>query len=85
MAFSVALAMGVVTNVIQRYLDPQSPFSAQIVPSIPFMFMLVFLLYCAVRARPEVSGAGHRTPTINPFRRTPRSPSPAVLVAVGYP
>lgn len=58
MAVSVALAMGVVTNVIQRYLDPQSPFSAQIVPSIPFMFMLVFLLYYAVRGQAGDTTAG---------------------------
>lgn len=51
MAVGVALLMGVVTNVIQRYLDPESPFSAQIVPSIPFMFMLVFLLYYALRGQ----------------------------------
>ncbi|MFE9924552.1 ABC transporter permease [Streptomyces sp. NPDC005774] len=50
-AVTVALAMGVVTSVIQRYLDPQSALSAQIVPSIPFLFMLVFLLYYALRGQ----------------------------------
>lgn len=51
MAVTVALGMGVVTSLIQRYLDPQSAFSAQVVPSIPFMFMLVFLLYYALRGQ----------------------------------
>ena len=50
-AIGVALLMGVVTSVVQRYLDPQSPLSAQIVPSIPFAFMLVFVLYYALRGQ----------------------------------
>lgn len=50
-AVAVALSMGVVTTVIQRYLDPESPLSARIVPSIPFAFMLLFLLYHALRRR----------------------------------
>ncbi|MFQ6396254.1 ABC transporter permease subunit [Nocardia sp. KC 131] len=58
MAVGVALAMGVVTSVIQRYLDPQSPFAAQIVPSIPFVFMLAFLLYYALRGQAGDTTAG---------------------------
>lgn len=50
-AVGVALAMGVTTSVIQRYLDASSPLSAQIVPSIPFLFMLGALLYYAVRGQ----------------------------------
>ncbi|MGW1718581.1 ABC transporter permease [Streptomyces sp. NPDC002156] len=50
-AVGVALAMGVVTSVIQRYLDPESALSAQIVPSVPFLFMLAFLLAHALRGR----------------------------------
>ncbi|TDC72088.1 ABC transporter permease [Actinomadura sp. GC306] len=50
-AVLTALAMGVFTTVVQRYLDPESALSAQIVPSIPFGFMLVFLLYYALRGR----------------------------------
>ncbi|MFF5141603.1 branched-chain amino acid ABC transporter permease [Streptomyces sp. NPDC013157] len=57
-AVAVALAMGVVTSVIQRYLDPQSALSAQIVPSVPFLFMLVFLLAHAVRGRAGDAPAG---------------------------
>ncbi|WP_395111031.1 ABC transporter permease [Actinomadura sp. SCN-SB] len=48
-AVLAALAMGVVTTVVQRYLDPESALSAQVVPSIPFAFMLLFLLYYAAR------------------------------------
>ena len=51
LAVGVALLMGVVTTVIQRYLDPSDPLSAQIVPSIPFAFMLLFLLYYAARGQ----------------------------------
>lgn len=58
MAVAVALAMGIVTSVIQRYLDPQSPFSAQLVPSIPFVFMLIFLLYYALRGQAGDNTAG---------------------------
>ncbi|MFI6247375.1 ABC transporter permease [Streptomyces sp. NPDC051016] len=57
-AVAVALAMGVVTSVIQRWLDPQSALSAQIVPSVPFLFMLVFLLAHAVRGRAGDAPAG---------------------------
>jgi branched-chain amino acid transport system permease protein len=57
-AVAVALAMGVVTSVIQRYLDPQSALAAQIVPSVPFLFMLVFLLAHAVRGRAGDASAG---------------------------
>ncbi|KPI18903.1 ABC-type transporter, integral membrane subunit [Actinobacteria bacterium OK074] len=57
-AVGVALAMGVVTSVIQRYLDPQSALAAQIVPSVPFLFMLVFLLAHALRGRAADTPAG---------------------------
>ncbi|SEG88507.1 ABC-type branched-chain amino acid transport system, permease component [Thermomonospora echinospora] len=57
-AVAVALAMGVVTTVIQRYLDPESALSAQIVPSIPFAFMLLALLYHAWRRRAGEPPAG---------------------------
>lgn len=57
-AVAVALAMGVVTSVIQRYLDAESALSAQIVPSVPFLFMLVFLLAHALRGRAGDAPAG---------------------------
>jgi branched-chain amino acid transport system permease protein len=58
LAVGVALAMGVVTSVIQRYLDPQDPISSQIVPSIPFAFMLAALLYYALRGQAGDGSAG---------------------------
>ncbi|MCT9075616.1 ABC transporter permease [Streptomyces fulvoviolaceus] len=57
-AVAVALAMGVVTSVIQRYLDADSALSAQIVPSVPFLFMLVFLIAHALRGRAGDAPAG---------------------------
>ncbi|MFA1538174.1 branched-chain amino acid ABC transporter permease [Actinomadura monticuli] len=58
LAVLAALAMGVVTTVVQRYLDPESALSAQVVPSIPFGFMLLFLLYYALRGRAGDRPAG---------------------------
>ena len=40
--------MGVVTDVIQKYLPPNSPFTAAIIPSIPFVFIVVALIYYLV-------------------------------------
>ncbi|SHM64075.1 ABC transporter permease subunit [Cryptosporangium aurantiacum] len=57
-AVSVALLMGLVTTVIQKYLDPESPFTAAVVPSVPFAFMLVFLLYYAARGQAGDTTAG---------------------------
>ncbi|TQS47009.1 ABC transporter permease subunit [Cryptosporangium phraense] len=57
-AVVVALLMGVVTTVIQKYLDPQSEFTAAVVPSVPFAFMLVFLLYYAARGQAGDTTAG---------------------------
>ncbi len=57
-AVVVALAMGVVTDVIQKYLPPNSAFSADIIPSVPFAVMLLFLVVYALRAGPIVEHAG---------------------------
>ncbi|MFG1924463.1 ABC transporter permease [Cryptosporangium sp. NPDC048952] len=57
-AVGVALAMGLVTTVIQKYLDAESPFTAAVVPSVPFAFMLVFLLYYAARGQAGDTTAG---------------------------
>jgi branched-chain amino acid transport system permease protein len=48
-AVGVSLVMGVVTDVIQKYLPAGSTLTSDIVPSIPFGFILVFLLYYVVR------------------------------------
>ncbi|HVM65113.1 MAG TPA: ABC transporter permease [Acidimicrobiales bacterium] len=49
-AVAVSLAMGVVTDVIQKYLPPNSSFTAAIIPSIPFAFIVVFLVFYVARA-----------------------------------
>ena len=49
-AVTVALAMGVVTDVIQKYLPPNSSFTAAVIPSIPFAFILVFLIFHLIRS-----------------------------------
>jgi branched-chain amino acid transport system permease protein len=48
-AVGVSLAMGVGTDVIQKYLPANSELTNNIVPSIPFGFILLFLLYYVVR------------------------------------
>lgn len=45
----VSLAMGVVTDVIQKYLPPNSAFTADIIPSVPFAFMAVFMIVYVLR------------------------------------
>lgn len=59
-AVLVAFAMGLVTDVIQKYLPSNSSFTAAIIPSIPFAFMVVFLVYYLLRSGTvsEVSGVG---------------------------
>ena len=49
-AVGVTLAMGVVTDVIQKYLPANSSFTATIIPSIPFGFILVFLVVYLLRS-----------------------------------
>lgn len=48
-AVVVSLVMGVVTDVIQEYLPAGSALATNIVPSIPFGFILLFLLYYVVK------------------------------------
>ena len=57
-AIVVALAMGVATTVVQKYLDPASSLTAAVLPSVPFAFMLIFLLYYAIRGQAGDHTAG---------------------------
>ncbi len=57
-AVATAVVMGIATTVVQRFVDPQSALSAQLVPSIPFLFMLVALLYYAARGRAGDTATG---------------------------
>jgi branched-chain amino acid transport system permease protein len=45
-----SLAMGVVTDVIQKYLPPNSSFTAAIIPSIPFLFIVLALIFYLIRS-----------------------------------
>ncbi|MFZ0666075.1 MAG: ABC transporter permease [Acidimicrobiales bacterium] len=49
-AVAISIAMGVVTDVVQKYLPPASSFTAAIVPAIPFGFMLIFLFVYLLRS-----------------------------------
>ncbi len=49
-AVAVALLMGVVTDVIQKYLPANSSLTAAIIPSVPFAFILVFLIFYLIRS-----------------------------------
>jgi branched-chain amino acid transport system permease protein len=49
-AVAVSLAMGIVTDVIQEYLPANSSFTAAVIPSIPFGFILVFLIFYLLRS-----------------------------------
>jgi branched-chain amino acid transport system permease protein len=50
-AIGAALVMGVATSLVQKYLDPASSFTTAVIPSVPFAFMLLALLFYAVRGR----------------------------------
>jgi len=50
LAVAISLAMGVVTDVIQKYLPANSSFTAAIIPSIPFVFIVVALIFYLIRS-----------------------------------
>jgi branched-chain amino acid transport system permease protein len=47
---AVSLVMGVVTDVIQKYLPANSSFTAAIIPSIPFVFIVGALIFYLIRS-----------------------------------
>jgi branched-chain amino acid transport system permease protein len=57
-AVVISLAMGVVTDVIQKYLPANSSFTGAVIPSIPFVFIVVFLLFYLARSGSLNEGAG---------------------------
>jgi len=57
-AVVTALLMGVATNVVQKYLDASSSLTAAVIPSVPFAFMLLSLLYTAARGQAGETQAG---------------------------
>jgi branched-chain amino acid transport system permease protein len=73
---AVSLAMGVVTDVIQKYLPPNSSFTAAVVPSIPFAFILLFLVFYLVRSGTVREQAGVGGPLDHAIRPANDDPSP---------
>ncbi len=57
-AVAASLAMGVVTDVIQKYLPPNSSFTAAIIPSIPFAFIAVSLIVYTLISKTTDESAG---------------------------
>jgi branched-chain amino acid transport system permease protein len=60
LALATGLAMGIITSIVERYVSSTSPFSTAIVPSIPFGFIFLALLYMGIRrhGRVEEGAAG---------------------------
>ena len=50
-AVLVGLSMGVATSIAQYYLPSTSQITADVTPSIPFVFIVVFLVYNLIRRR----------------------------------
>jgi len=48
-AVAVGIAMGVVTTLLERYLPPTSTFTAEVIPSVPFIFIFLVIVYFAIR------------------------------------
>jgi branched-chain amino acid transport system permease protein len=48
-ALGAGLVMGVATSLLQRYLPPSSQWTADILPSVPFAFIFLFLAFMVVR------------------------------------
>ena len=61
-AVAVSMAMGLVTDIVQKYLPANSSFTAAVIPSIPFAFILVFLIYYMVRSGSLDEGSGLTAP-----------------------
>ncbi len=89
-AVVVSLAMGVVTDVVQYYLPPDSSFTAAIVPSIPFGFIVVSLLVHLARTgglSEGTAGAGPLDAAVRPAQAEADAPvaARAGLVRSGLP
>ena len=84
-AVAISFAMGVVTDVIQKYLPPNSSFTAALIPSIPFAFILVFLIIYLVRSgslREESESGGPLDRAIRPAT-DPSDKAPALSASSG--
>ena len=79
-AVAVGIAMGVVTTLLERYLPPTSTFTAEVIPSVPFIFIFLVIVYFAIR-RIGMDETGDVGGPLDPGDCPPgwqrRSPSPA--------
>jgi len=85
-AVVVSLAMGVLTDVVTEYLPVNSAWTADILPSVPFAVMFVFLVVYAVRARAGTEGDGTGGPldqAIRPANETPTTLAGSVGTSSG--
>ena len=69
-AVTVGLLMGIASSLVQYYLPPDSEFTAKVVPSIPFVFVVLSLIYNIARSgrvneADDVGGALDRAITPN--------------------
>ena len=69
-AVFIALLMGVASSLVQYYLPTDSQFTAAVIPSIPFVFIVISLIYNLVRLGRvnEEEGVGARS--TGPSHRT---------------
>lgn len=82
-AVLVSLAMGVVTDVIQKYLPANSSFTAALIPSIPAGFMLVALVVYVLRSGTLQEDAGAIGPLDKAVRPAQQDADTAAAEAVG--
>ena len=83
-AVVISLAIGVVTDVVQKYLPANSSLTVAIITSIPFGFILVFLVFYLVRSGTLDENAGTGGPidrAIRPADLDAAAASPATTAA----
>ncbi len=83
-AVGVSLAMGVVTDVIQKQLPQGSSLTAAIIPSIPFGFILLFLLFYVVRSGAVYEEEGTGGPLDQAVRPANEDPNAASETGSGF-
>ena len=86
-AVAVGLAMGIAGALVQYWLPPSSSFTAAVLPSIPFVFTAIFLIYFMIRngGVDESAGVGGALDRAITPRARPRSPpAPAASRRPGH-
>lgn len=83
----ISLVMGVVTDVVQKYLPPNSSFTAALIPSIPFGFILVFLVAYLLRSgslREGSESGGSLDHAIRPANQGTEAASASEIAPTGW-